>query len=60
MKVDLKKELAGYTARRGELALVDVAASGNPLPKASVDHSRRRPPQRDCDESPLAGFQVLA
>lgn len=24
MKVDLKKELAGYTARRGELALVDI------------------------------------
>jgi hypothetical protein len=44
----------------GELALVDVAAAASPLPKSSVDHSRRRPPARDCDESPLAGFQVLA
>ncbi|UGS35332.1 mycofactocin radical SAM maturase [Capillimicrobium parvum] len=38
----------------GERAL---AARGDaPAPKPSVDHSRRRPPKRDCDEDPLADF----
>jgi mycofactocin radical SAM maturase len=27
-----------------------------PAPKPSVDHSRRRPPRRACDEDPLADF----
>jgi len=27
-----------------------------PAPKPSVDHSRRRPPKRACDEDPLADF----
>jgi mycofactocin biosynthetic radical S-adenosylmethionine protein MftC len=49
----------------GEAALTSVAASAAPAPRPSADHShravpvtigRRRPPQRDCDENPLAGF----
>jgi hypothetical protein len=45
----------------GEAALAGVSGS---TPKPSVDHSHRkvpvtigrRPPKRDCDENPLAGF----
>ena len=38
----------------GEAAL---ARRGDaPAPKPSIDHSRRRPPKRACDENPLAGF----
>jgi mycofactocin biosynthetic radical S-adenosylmethionine protein MftC len=49
----------------GEAALASVAASAASAPRPSADHShrtvpvtigRRRPPQRDCDENPLAGF----
>jgi len=47
----------------GEAALASVSSVA--VPRPSVDHShrkvpvtigRRRPPQRDCDENPLAGF----
>jgi mycofactocin biosynthetic radical S-adenosylmethionine protein MftC len=56
----------------GERAL--AARDGTPAPRPSVDHSRRRhargpglgprrsdgsPPERACDESPLAGLEVL-
>ena len=38
----------------GEAAL---ARSGEtPAPKPSVEHSRRTPPRRACDEDPLADF----
>jgi mycofactocin biosynthetic radical S-adenosylmethionine protein MftC len=37
----------------GEQALAALGAEATP-PKPSVDHSRRRPPDRACDESPLA------
>jgi hypothetical protein len=38
----------------GEAAL---ARRGDaPPPKPSVDHSRRKPPKRACDEDPLADF----
>jgi mycofactocin biosynthetic radical S-adenosylmethionine protein MftC len=54
----------------GEAALASAVASAAPAPRPSVDHShrtaprapvpvtigRRRPPRRDCDENPLAGF----
>jgi len=49
----------------GSAALAAVAPASAPRP--SVDHShrkvpvtigRRRPPQRDCDENPLAGYAV--
>ena len=33
--------------------------SGEP-PRSSRDHSRRVPPARDCDESPLAGIDLTA
>jgi len=48
----------------GEQALAAVSAA---TPRPAVDHShrtvpvtikRRRPPDRDCDENPLAGFAV--
>ena len=53
----------------GERALVGVAAGG--VPKPSLDHSHRRspvpvtlglrrPPERACDEDPLAGFAAIA
>jgi mycofactocin radical SAM maturase len=38
-------------------ALLEVRASG-PVPKPSVDHSRR-PPSRSCDESPLIDIRDL-
>lgn len=56
----------------GERAL--AARDGGPAPKPSVDHSRRRlarggglgptrsdgsPPSRACDESPVAGLEVV-
>ena len=49
----------------GEQALASAAAAAASTPRPSVDHShrkvpvtigRRRPPDRDCDENPLAGF----
>jgi mycofactocin radical SAM maturase len=40
----------------GERAL---AAQDGPAPRPSVDHSRRRPAERACDESPVAGLEVL-
>jgi mycofactocin radical SAM maturase len=49
----------------GESALAAVPAAPGAVPRPSVDHShrtvpvtigRRRPPSKDCDESPLAGF----
>jgi hypothetical protein len=45
-----------------------LAAVSGAAPKPSVDHShrkvpvtigRRRPPSKDCDENPLAGFTAL-
>ena len=42
----------------GERAL--AGRGGRPSPRPSVDHSRRRrPPERACDESPLAGLEVV-
>jgi mycofactocin biosynthetic radical S-adenosylmethionine protein MftC len=41
----------------GEQAL--AARDGTPAPRPSVDHSRLRPPDRACDESPLAGLEVV-
>jgi mycofactocin biosynthetic radical S-adenosylmethionine protein MftC len=38
-------------------ALLEVRASG-PVPKSSVDHSRR-PPSRSCDESPVIDIRDL-
>ena len=35
-----------------------LAARSGPSPRSSVDHSRRR--TRDCDESPLAGVDLVA
>jgi mycofactocin radical SAM maturase len=40
----------------GERAL--AARSDPQPPRASVDHSRRRPPNRPCDENPLSGLEV--
>jgi mycofactocin radical SAM maturase len=49
----------------GEQALASASAAASAVPRPSVDHShrkvpvtigRRRPPERGCDESPLAGF----
>jgi len=46
-------------------AALAAASPASPVPRPSVDHShrtvpvtisRRRPPERDCDENPLAGF----
>ena len=38
-----------------------AARAGEELPKPSQDHSKRkRAPARDCDESPLADFDLLA
>jgi hypothetical protein len=37
--------------------LLEVRASG-PVPKPSVDHSRRRP-SRSCDESPVIDIRDL-
>ena len=38
-----------------------AARAGEELPKPSQDHSKRkRTPARDCDESPLADFDLLA
>ncbi len=51
----------------GEAALAAARAGGAGLPRPSGDHShrlvpvtigRRRPPERACDEDPLAGFTV--
>jgi radical SAM protein with 4Fe4S-binding SPASM domain len=53
----------------GQRALAGVAAGG--VPKPSLDHSHRRgpvpvtigmrqPPERACDENPLAGFTTSA
>jgi len=42
----------------GERALVARARHGTRPPRPSVDHSRRRPPARPCDESPLASLEV--
>ena len=49
----------------GELALAGVATGSAPTPSADHSHRRgpvpltlsRRPPERACDENPLAGFQ---
>jgi [mycofactocin precursor peptide]-tyrosine decarboxylase / 3-amino-5-[(4-hydroxyphenyl)methyl]-4,4-dimethylpyrrolidin-2-one synthase len=41
----------------GERAL-QARDGGSPPPKPSVDHSRRQPPDRACDESPLAGLDI--
>jgi len=50
---------------QGHGASALAAVSGSAAPRPSVDHShrkvpvtigRRRPPERDCDENPLAGF----
>ena len=52
----------------GEAALAAVRpGDGTALPHPAGDHSHRtvpvtigrRPPQRDCDEDPLAGFAAL-
>jgi mycofactocin radical SAM maturase len=40
----------------GEAAL--AVRGGAPAPKPSPDHSRRKPPSRACEESPLADFEV--
>jgi mycofactocin radical SAM maturase len=39
-------------------SLLELAAANQP-PRSSVDHSRRKPPDRACDERPLAGFDVV-
>jgi mycofactocin biosynthetic radical S-adenosylmethionine protein MftC len=42
----------------GESAL---AARGDaPAPRSPIDHSRVRPPARDCDDGPLAGLDLVA
>jgi mycofactocin radical SAM maturase len=38
----------------GEAAL--ARRGDTPAPKPSIDHSRRKPPKRACDEDPLADF----
>jgi mycofactocin biosynthetic radical S-adenosylmethionine protein MftC len=40
----------------GERAL--AARDDAPPPRPSIDHSRRRPPKRACDESPVSGIEV--
>jgi mycofactocin biosynthetic radical S-adenosylmethionine protein MftC len=42
----------------GETALASLDVRVVP-PKPTGDHSRRRPPARDCDESPLAELDLL-
>ncbi len=41
----------------GERALAALDTTG--APRSSVDHSRKRPPAKSCDESPVAGLEVL-
>jgi hypothetical protein len=37
-----------------------LAARSGALPRSAVDHSKRVPAARDCDDSPLAGVDLLA
>jgi mycofactocin biosynthetic radical S-adenosylmethionine protein MftC len=37
-----------------------LAARAGEVPRSSVDHSRRAPRARDCDDSPLAGLDLVA
>ncbi len=41
----------------GERALAALDTTG--APRSSVDHSRKRPSAKPCDESPVAGLEVL-
>jgi [mycofactocin precursor peptide]-tyrosine decarboxylase / 3-amino-5-[(4-hydroxyphenyl)methyl]-4,4-dimethylpyrrolidin-2-one synthase len=36
--------------------LLSARDESSAIPRSRVDHSRRRPPDRACDEDPLAGF----
>jgi hypothetical protein len=37
-----------------------LAARAGEVPHSSVDHSRLTPRGRDCDESPLAGLDLVS